>query len=194
MKCFVCRFGEIEPGTTTLNLNLKSLTLVVKEVPAEVCDACGEGYLDPSVSERLDEIVNEAEKSGVEVLILKYAPAKISSEQVNGVKRQPVEEFINRLGLTPEQYSTKEYANGYRLYVNTQKKRQPRFGYVRLNRTREHAGMMAVYAIGDFRDPENRFQSQPKNPKDCVYWFSPQDEDAMEYAVRVVKSAYESRS
>ena len=193
MKCFVCRFGEIEPGTTTFNLNLKSMTLVVKEVPAEVCDACGEGYLDPSVSERLDEIVNEAEESSVEILIRKYTPAKILSKQLNGVKRQPVEEFIDRLGLTPEQYSRKPYANGYRLYVNTPTKRQQRFGYIRLNRTHEHAEMMAVYAIGDFRDPENRFQSQPKNPKDCVYWFSPQDEDAMEYAVKVVKSAYESR-
>ena len=47
MKCFVCRFGEIEPGTTTFNLNLKSMTLVVKEVPAEVCDACGEGIFGP---------------------------------------------------------------------------------------------------------------------------------------------------
>ena len=193
MKCFVCRFGEIEPGTTTFNLNLKSMTLVVKEVPAEVCDSCGEGYFDSSVSERLDEIVNQAEECGVEFMVRKYTPAIVSSEQVNGVQHHPVEEFIKRLELGPEQYTRKKYANGYRLYVNSPTKQQPHFGYVRLNRAREHAGMMAVYAIGDFRDPESRFKSQPKNPKACVYWFSPKDEEAMEYAVRAVKSAYESK-
>ena len=194
MKCFVCKFGEIEPSTTTYNLNLKSLTLVIKDVPAEVCDACGEGYLDQDVSERLDAIVTEAEESSVEFMVRKYTPAVVPSEKSNGVRQQPVEEFINRLDLKQGEYTRKEYANGYRLYVNTPRKRQPRFGYVRLNRAREHAGMMAVYAIGDFRDPEKRFQSQPKNPKDCVYWFSPNDDEAMNYAVRVVKSAYESKS
>ena len=205
MKCFVCRFGETAPGTTILTLNRDSLTLVVKEVPADVCDACGEGYVQPEISAQLQEIANDAKGAGVEVLVRKYIPAQTShkqacsasgyasaEEQVNGIQRQPVEGFIAKLGLTPEQYIRKERANGYQLYVNALG-RQRRFGYVRLNKSGEHAGMMVVYAIGNFRDPENRFQSQPKNPKDCLYRFSPSDESAVEYAVHVVKSAYEGR-
>ena len=206
MKCLVCRFGEIEPGTTTYNLNGEAMTLVVKEVPADVCDACGEGYLAPEVSEQLNDIVEDAKRTGVEFMVRKYMPAQVSQSQArsenedtkvgqkaNGIHRQPVEQFIEKLELAPDQYSRKERASGYQLYVKTPTKRQSRFGYVRLNISREHAGMMAVYAIGDFNDPDNRFQSQPQNPKECVYWFWPDDDEAMSYAVRAVKSAYESK-
>ena len=83
MQCFVCRFGKIEPGVTTYNLNREPMTLVVKDVPAGVCDACGEGYLDPDVSTRLQEIVKDAINSGVELMVRKYTPA-ILAQEVSG--------------------------------------------------------------------------------------------------------------
>ena len=192
MKCFVCRFGEIEPGVTTYNLNRDPMTLVVKDVPAGVCDACGEGYLEPEVSVRLQEIVEDAGNAGVEFMVRKFMPAAVL-EGAKGTERQPVEEFIDKLELTAEQFVMKEHSNGYRLYVNTPSKTQPRFGFVRLNTAGDHAGMLVVYANGDFRDPEGRFQCQPKNPKDGFYRFSPIDQSAMSYAARVVRSAYDRR-
>lgn len=209
MKCVVCRFGEVAPGTTTYNLNSEVMTLVVKEVPADVCDACGEGYLAPEVSTQLHDIVEDAKKAGVEFMVRKYAPAEVAqiqacfesedsestkvNQKVNGIHRHPVDRFIEKLELAHDQYTRKEHASGYQLYINTPTKRQPRFGYVRLNKTGSRAGMMTVYAIGDSTDPLERFQSQPKNDKDRVYWFWPDDEEAMSYAARVVKSAYESK-
>ncbi len=191
MKCFVCRFGEIEPGVTTYNLNHDPMTLVVKNVPASVCDSCGEGHLEPEVSVRLQEIVKEARTAGVEFMVRKYTPAR-TPHKANGVQRQPVEEFLAKLSLSINQYTKKEQSNGFRLYVNASS-RPRRFGYVRLNKSREYAGMLVVYANGDFRDPENRFTSQPKNPRDALYRFRPHDEEAMSYAARVVRSAYDSK-
>ena len=46
MKCTVCKHGETQPGTATVTLSRDQLTLVVKSVPAQVCENCGEGYID----------------------------------------------------------------------------------------------------------------------------------------------------
>ena len=50
MKCVVCKSGEARPGTTTVTLEREGLTLVMKEVPADICVNCGEDYVDSSVS------------------------------------------------------------------------------------------------------------------------------------------------
>jgi YgiT-type zinc finger domain-containing protein len=42
MKCPICRNGETHPGTATLTLERGPLTMVVRHVPAQVCDNCGE--------------------------------------------------------------------------------------------------------------------------------------------------------
>ncbi|MXY43347.1 MAG: hypothetical protein F4Y50_04710 [Dehalococcoidia bacterium] len=110
------------------------------------------------------------------------------------MQRARAEDFIARLGLTPREYEKKEHKGGYRLYVASSSKRPPRFGYVRLNVRGLHEGKLIVYANGDFRDPKNKFTAQPKNPKDAWYRFSPDDKDAMDYAVKVVKSAYTTSS
>jgi hypothetical protein len=51
------------------------MTLVVKDVPAQVCDNCGEEYLDADVSARLRETLEEEAKAGVEVVVCRYVAA-----------------------------------------------------------------------------------------------------------------------
>ena len=50
MKCVVCRQGETRPGAATLVLERDGLTLVLKNVPAEVCENCGEEYVDEAAA------------------------------------------------------------------------------------------------------------------------------------------------
>lgn len=38
MKCIVCKHRQTEPGTMTATLERGETTIVVKEVPADVCD------------------------------------------------------------------------------------------------------------------------------------------------------------
>ena len=37
MKCVICRYGETAPGKVTVSLEHDGATVVIKEVPARVC-------------------------------------------------------------------------------------------------------------------------------------------------------------
>ncbi len=43
-----------------------------KNVPASVCEQCGEYYVDTATASALESIVEEARKNKAEVLIVKY--------------------------------------------------------------------------------------------------------------------------
>ena len=75
MKCVICKHGETSPGKTTITLERGGLTLVVKNVPAQVCTNCGEAY----VSEvETAQILAEAEQmvdAGALVDVRYFMPA-----------------------------------------------------------------------------------------------------------------------
>ncbi|MBF0177683.1 MAG: type II toxin-antitoxin system MqsA family antitoxin [Magnetococcales bacterium] len=60
MKCTVCKHGETKSGTVSVTLERKGTTLVFREVPAMVCDNCGEVYHDAAVSAQLMHRAEEA--------------------------------------------------------------------------------------------------------------------------------------
>lgn len=72
MRCMICKHGEIKEGTTTVTLEKGNATIVFKEVPAHVCDNCGEKYIDESISKTLLAKARSIVSSGVEVDIRKY--------------------------------------------------------------------------------------------------------------------------
>lgn len=73
MKCLICRQGDTRPGAATVTLNRDRTTLVVKAVPASVCDNCGEEYLDEQVTSLLLDLVDTAASTGVEVEVREFA-------------------------------------------------------------------------------------------------------------------------
>ena len=75
MRCLICKHGETKEGTTTVTLERGSSTIVFKEVPALICDNCGEKYIDEVVTKYLLRKAIELAKSGVEVDIRKYETA-----------------------------------------------------------------------------------------------------------------------
>ena len=75
MKCAVCKTGETRPGQVTITLERNSLILLVKGVPAEVCENCGEEYVDEKTSADLLHDAEEAAKSGVHVAVRDYVAA-----------------------------------------------------------------------------------------------------------------------
>lgn len=70
--CFHCPEGEYETGTTTRTLEGGDTVLVVKGVPALVCDKCGDSAFSEEVSERLEELITEAVAAGVESEVRRY--------------------------------------------------------------------------------------------------------------------------
>ena len=44
MKCVICRNGETTPGFADKAFSYDGMTFVVKDVPAEICENCGEHF------------------------------------------------------------------------------------------------------------------------------------------------------
>jgi YgiT-type zinc finger domain-containing protein len=70
--CMNCPEGEYEASTTTRTLEQGDTILVVREVPALVCDLCGEAAFSPAVSERLEQLMEEATAAGVETQVRRW--------------------------------------------------------------------------------------------------------------------------
>jgi YgiT-type zinc finger domain-containing protein len=75
MKCVICKQGDTQPGTATATLIQEILTLVVKGVPAQVCENCGEEYADEATTARLLQVAEEAVQAGVQVDVRQYVAA-----------------------------------------------------------------------------------------------------------------------
>ncbi|QBQ54313.1 type II toxin-antitoxin system MqsA family antitoxin [Nitrosococcus wardiae] len=73
MNCVICKTGQIRTGRTTVTLQRGETTVVIKEVPAQVCDNRGEYYLSEEMTERVLVLAETAVSRGAEVEILRWA-------------------------------------------------------------------------------------------------------------------------
>jgi len=73
MKCVVCRHGDTRTGSTRVSLERGNTVLVVRQVPAAVCDNCGEAYIDADAFDQLQRMLDEASQAGVQVEVRQYA-------------------------------------------------------------------------------------------------------------------------
>ncbi|OFZ19311.1 MAG: YgiT-type zinc finger domain-containing protein [Bdellovibrionales bacterium RBG_16_40_8] len=75
MKCPLCK-GEMSDGQTNLSYEInKDRFLVIKNVPALVCDQCGEPFIDIKITRKVEKIISEAEKDGILIGIVKFKEA-----------------------------------------------------------------------------------------------------------------------
>ena len=75
MNCVICKHGQTRSGSMTATFERGKATIVVKDVPAEVCESCGEGYLSQEVTEKLLKQADAAAKAGAQVDIRQYVAA-----------------------------------------------------------------------------------------------------------------------
>ncbi len=73
MKCVICKQGERVPGLATVTLQRGETVVIVKGVPADICQECGEYYLEETVARKVYTQAEEALKKHKEVEILQYA-------------------------------------------------------------------------------------------------------------------------
>jgi YgiT-type zinc finger domain-containing protein len=73
-----CPEGEYQAGTTTRTLEQGDTILVVREVPALVCDLCGETAFSPAVSKRLEELLEEAMAAGTETEVRRWREPQLA--------------------------------------------------------------------------------------------------------------------
>ncbi len=75
MKCVICKQGTTAAGVVTVTLERGSMTLVFKNVPAQVCANCGEAYVDEATTAQLLDAAEAALKAGVQVEVREFVAA-----------------------------------------------------------------------------------------------------------------------
>ena len=73
MKCAICRNGQTIGGDITVVLERQQSTLVFKNVPAQICENCGEEYLNEKINRTLLQKAEDAFERGVDLELLRFA-------------------------------------------------------------------------------------------------------------------------
>ena len=75
-QCPMCHAGALRKasagGTTTLTMERGEATIVFKDVPADVCDTCGEAFIDEDISEDVYEQAEAAIEAGAQFDIRRW--------------------------------------------------------------------------------------------------------------------------
>jgi YgiT-type zinc finger domain-containing protein len=79
--CRQCPEGTYEKGVVTETLERGDTVVVVKDVPALVCDVCGNSLLAAEEVKRLQHILEQAVAQGIELQSRYYQPVREGKEQ-----------------------------------------------------------------------------------------------------------------
>lgn len=72
MECVVCKHGTTYKGHVTVKLERGESIILLKKVPADICENCGHYYLDEHTA---TVVLTEAEKAinqGAELEVMRY--------------------------------------------------------------------------------------------------------------------------
>ena len=70
--CFLCKCDTVRQSTTTHVVNYKGSIIVIKNVPCEGCEQCGEIFYTDDVAQRLEELVEQAKQILQEISVIDY--------------------------------------------------------------------------------------------------------------------------
>ncbi len=73
MRCGICGHRGRRRGTTTIPLERGEFLLVMRDVPAEICENCGEAYVDEKTTSRLLAEANALAAAGVKMEVRSFA-------------------------------------------------------------------------------------------------------------------------
>ena len=71
--CMFCKCDSIKASVTTHVVNYDGAIIVIKNVPCEECEQCGEKYYTDEVAEKIEKLVNLAKQMMQEIAVLDYA-------------------------------------------------------------------------------------------------------------------------
>jgi YgiT-type zinc finger domain-containing protein len=72
MTCVICRHRGTRSGTATVTLERGGAIVVIRGVPARVCDNCGEEYVEETTLVELLKTAAAAAQTGVTVNVRDY--------------------------------------------------------------------------------------------------------------------------
>ena len=56
--CSICR-GKLEEGITEFVAHVKDQIVIIEDIPAWICENCGEAYYSEAVSIRIDKVMKK---------------------------------------------------------------------------------------------------------------------------------------
>ena len=71
--CMLCKCDTVRQSTTTHVVNYKGSVIIIKNVPCEECEQCGEIFYTDEIVEKLEKIVDNAKKLLQEISVFDYA-------------------------------------------------------------------------------------------------------------------------
>jgi len=71
--CMFCKCDTVQKSTTTHVVNYKGCVIVVKNVPCEECEQCGEKFYTDEVAERLEVMVDAAKQLMQEISVIDFS-------------------------------------------------------------------------------------------------------------------------
>ena len=73
MNCIICKQGETKEGYTTVTLNRGDSSIIIKKVPANICENCGEYYLSEEITEQILKLAEKAIERNAEIEVFRFA-------------------------------------------------------------------------------------------------------------------------
>ena len=70
--CTFCKCDTVKESVTTHVVNYRNCIIVIKNVPCEECEQCGEKFYTDEVTERLEELVSAAKRLMQEISVIDY--------------------------------------------------------------------------------------------------------------------------
>ena len=69
----LCKCDTVKQSTTTHVVDYNGSVIVIKNVPCEECEQCGEIFYTDEVAARLEKIVNDTKKLLQDLSVLDYS-------------------------------------------------------------------------------------------------------------------------
>ena len=73
--CMFCKCDTVKESVTTHVVNYRNCIIVIKNVPCEECEQCGEKFYSDEVAERLEQLVSAAKRLMQEISVIDYQKA-----------------------------------------------------------------------------------------------------------------------
>lgn len=73
IMCMFCKGNSTKEATTTHVVTYGDSVIIIKNVPCEECDQCGEKFYTDEVADHLESMVNTAKKALQEIAVIDYS-------------------------------------------------------------------------------------------------------------------------
>lgn len=70
--CMYCKCQTTVPSLATHVVNYKNCIIIIKNVPCEECEQCGEKYYSCEVAKQIEVLVNMAKQLMQEIAVIDY--------------------------------------------------------------------------------------------------------------------------